>query len=82
MAESNVVGKRLAIAISKSGKTQTEVGRWLDVSPQAVNGWISRKSLIKLEDAAVIAKGLGVSLDWLALLFGLRNAILIRSLSP
>jgi transcriptional regulator with XRE-family HTH domain len=54
---------RLTLELERRGITQRELARRLDVSPQAVNGWIkgagqpSWRRLVKIEDVLDVPRG-------------------------
>jgi transcriptional regulator with XRE-family HTH domain len=56
-------GDRLELELERRGFTQRELARRLDVSPQAVNGWMrgtsqpSWERLVKLEDVLDLPRG-------------------------
>lgn len=64
--DESVIQIRLRASLKEAGVSLAEAGGWLGISNQAMHGYVSGRSAIRLEDAAVIADKLGLSLDWLA----------------
>ena len=63
--DKTVISQRIARAIDESGKSMSEIGRELGITPQSVRAWKIGKAIPDVARFTALAKATGRTVEWL-----------------